>query len=70
MVVIEFDPLSPCTLLIGVMFSTSLLDHSTLFGGGRGGIWVEEGFKLHEKRGLKLALNVRKTTTKIDERPN
>ena len=27
--------------------STSLLDLSTLFSGGRGGIWVEEGFKLH-----------------------
>ena len=66
-------PAPPCTLLIGVILSTSLLDLSTLFGGGRRGIWVEEGFnfKLHahyclKKRGLKLALDVRKTTTKID----
>ena len=53
---------TPYTLLIGIMLSTSLLDLSTLFGGGRGGIWVEEGFKLHahllfEKRSLKLALH-------------
>ena len=53
MAVIEFGPLSPCTLLIGVMLSTSLLDLSTLFGGGRGGMWVEEGFKLHAHYCLK-----------------
>ena len=45
--VLEFGPLSPCTMLIGVMLSTSLSDLSTVFGGGRGGIWVEEGFKVH-----------------------
>ena len=43
MAIIEFDPpLSPCTMLIGVMLSTSLLHLSTLFGAGRGGIWAEE----------------------------
>ena len=42
-------PLSPLTMLIGIMLSTSLLDLSTLFGGegGSGRIWVEERFKLH-----------------------
>ena len=58
-------------MLIGVILSTSLLDLSTLFGGGRGGIWVEEGFKLHARyclknHGLKLAPAVTKTKTKID----
>ena len=53
MAVIEFGPLSPCTMLIGVMLSSSLLGLSTLFGGGRGGKWVEEGFKLHAHYCLK-----------------
>ena len=71
MAVIEFVPLSPCTMLIGVMLSTSLLDLSILFGGGRGGIWVE-GFRLHahyclKNRGLKLVLAVRKTKIKMDQ---
>ena len=38
---------------MGVMLSSSLLDLSTLFGGGRGGIWIEEGFKLHAHYCLK-----------------
>ena len=38
---LEFGPLSP--LYNGwVMLLTSLLDLLTLFGGGWGGIWVEE----------------------------
>ena len=64
-------PFPPCSMLIGVTLSTSLLHLSTLFGGGWGGIWVEEGLKLHahfclKKHGLKLALAVRKTNTKMD----
>ena len=52
-------------MLIGVMLLTSL------FGGGSGVIWVEEGFKLactllFEKCGPKLVLAVRKTKTKMD----
>ena len=43
MAVIEFALLSPCTLLTGVMLSTSLLDLSTLFGGGRGGDGLKKG---------------------------
>ena len=59
-------------MLIGAMLSTSLLDHSTLFGGGRGGIWVKDGFKLHahhclKKMSLKLALAVREANTKTDQ---
>ena len=42
MAVIEFGPL-PRILLIGVMLSTSLLDLSTLFGGGKGGIGLKKG---------------------------
>ena len=51
MAVTEFG--TPPTMLIGVMLSSSLLDLSTLFDGGRGGIWVEEGFKLREHCCLK-----------------
>ena len=50
------------------MLLTSLLHLSTLFGGGWGGIWVEEGFKLtllFEKHCLKLAVYVRKTKSKM-----
>ena len=54
--VLEFDPLSLCTILIGVMLSTSLLYLSVLFGGGRGWIWVEEGFKLHVHYCLETAV--------------
>ena len=53
MAVIEFGLLSPSTRLIGVTLSTSLLDFSTLVGGGMGGIWVEEGFKLRAHYCLK-----------------
>ena len=53
MAIIEFGPLSLCTMLIGVILSTSFLDLSTLFGGGRGGMWVEEGFKLQAHYCLK-----------------
>ena len=34
--------IAPCTVLIEVMLSTSLLELSTLFGGRCGRIWVEE----------------------------
>ena len=55
------------------MLTISLLDVSAMFDGGRGGMWVEEGFKIHaryclkkKKHGLKSALAVRKTKAKID----
>ena len=44
MAFVEFDALFPCTVLIGVLLSTSLLDRSTLFGGEWEGIWAEEGY--------------------------
>ena len=47
MAVIQHGLLFLCTMLIGVMLSMSLLDLLTLFSGRRGGIWVEEGFKLY-----------------------
>ena len=73
MAVIEFGSLFPHPLynVDRSVLSTSLMGLSTLFGGSRGRIWVEEGFKLHaryclKKHGLKLVLAVRKTKTKMD----
>ena len=43
MAVIEFGPPLPCTLLIGILLSTSLLDLSTLFGGVGEGYGLEKG---------------------------
>ena len=43
MAVIEFGPPSPRTMLIGVMFLTSLLHLSTLFGGGGEGYGLNKG---------------------------
>ena len=56
MAVLEFNSLSPFTMLTGVMLSTSLLYLSTLLSGGRRRIWVEEGLKLHSHYCLKNAI--------------
>ena len=45
MAVAEFGQ-PTCTIFIGAMFSTSLLNLSTLFGGVWGGIWIEERCRL------------------------
>ena len=70
MAVLEFGPLSYCTMLIGVTLSTSLFNLSTLFGGVRQGYGLKKvqatGTSLFQKYGLKLALAVRKTISKSD----
>ena len=43
MVVLEFDPLSPCTMLIGALLLTSLLFLSTLVGWLREVIGLKKG---------------------------
>lgn len=62
---IEIAPLSPCTLLFGVISSVVLLDPSTLTGGGWGGIWLKGGFTLHAEYYLKNTYqNLRKRWSK------
>ena len=53
MAVIEFKTPLSSAMLIGVMLSSSLLDLSTLFGGGGEGCGLKKSFKLHAYYSLK-----------------
>ena len=70
MAVLEFGPLSPPNNVDKNHVVNFLVGPLNIVWWGRRGIWVEEGVQatctLFQKHGLKLALAVRKTTTKID----